>query len=42
MTPPRHFDFERYVAVEDDEPFLLLEGTPPQGRFFLIALAQRV
>jgi hypothetical protein len=31
--------FERFVAVEDDEPFLPLEGAPPQGRFFLIALA---
>jgi FkbM family methyltransferase len=31
--------FERFVAVEDDDPFLPLEGAPPSGRFFLIALA---
>lgn len=30
--------FERFVAVEDDDPFLPLECTPPQGRFFLIAI----
>jgi FkbM family methyltransferase len=32
-------DCERFVAVEDDDPFLPLEGAPPPGRFFLIALA---
>jgi len=31
--------FERFVAVEDDDPFLPLQGSPPAGRFFLIALA---
>ncbi len=30
--------FERFVAIEDDQPFLALEGTPPSGRFFLIAI----
>jgi FkbM family methyltransferase len=30
--------FERFVAVEDDEPFLALEGAPPSGRFFLVAI----
>jgi FkbM family methyltransferase len=30
--------FERFVAVEDDEPFLALEGAPPPGRFFLVAI----
>jgi FkbM family methyltransferase len=34
--------FERYVAVEDDDPFLPLVGAPPPGRFFLIALAAPV
>ncbi len=32
--------FERFVAIEDDDPFLPLEGAPPPGRFFLIALAE--
>ena len=30
--------FQRFVAVEDDDPFLALEGPPPPGRFFLIAI----
>lgn len=30
--------FERYVAVEDDDPLVALEGRPPPGRFFLIAM----
>ncbi len=34
----RFAGFERFVAVEDDEPFLALEGTPPPGRFFLVAI----
>lgn len=32
---------ERFVAVEDDEPFVALEGNPPPGRFFLAAIASR-
>lgn len=31
--------FRRFVAVEDDDPLLPLEGSPPAGRFFLLALA---
>ncbi len=34
----RFADFERFVAVEDDDPLLALEGPPPDGRFFLIAI----
>jgi FkbM family methyltransferase len=30
--------FQRFVAVEDDDPFLALEGAPPPGRFFLVAI----
>lgn len=32
--------FDRYVAVEDDEPFTPLGASPPRGRFFVIALAR--
>jgi FkbM family methyltransferase len=35
----RFAGFERFVAVEDDEPPTALTGTPPPGRFFLLALA---
>ena len=31
--------FRRFVAVEDDDPLLPLDGSPPAGRFFLLALA---
>jgi FkbM family methyltransferase len=31
-------DFDRYVAKEDDEPLLQLDGPPPSGRFFLVAM----
>lgn len=34
----RFADFERFVAVEDDDPLVALEGPPPEGRFFLIAI----
>ena len=34
----RFLGFERYVAVEDDDPLVALEGDPPPGRFFLIAI----
>jgi FkbM family methyltransferase len=30
--------FERYVAVEDDDELLALDGPPPDGRFFLVAV----
>jgi len=30
--------YECHVAVEDDDPLLPLEGEPPPGRFFLVAL----
>ena len=30
--------FRRFVAVEDDDPLLPLDGSPPSGRFFLLAL----
>jgi FkbM family methyltransferase len=30
--------YERYVAVEDDDELLALEGPEPPGRFFLVAL----
>lgn len=30
--------FERFVAVEDDDPLLPLDGPAPDGRFFLIAI----
>jgi FkbM family methyltransferase len=30
--------FERYVAVEDDDPLVSLTDAPPPGRFFLIAI----
>ena len=30
--------YERWVAVEDDDPLQPLEGPPPPGRFFLVAL----
>jgi FkbM family methyltransferase len=30
--------YERYVAVEDDDPLVALEGLHPDGRFFLVAL----
>jgi FkbM family methyltransferase len=33
--------FERYVAVNDDDPLLALEGSPPAGRFFLVAIPAR-
>jgi FkbM family methyltransferase len=34
-----HFlDFDRYVAIEEHEPFAALEGLPRAGRFFLIAI----
>ncbi len=35
----RFAGFERFVAVEDDEPLVALAGAPPPGRFFLVALA---
>jgi FkbM family methyltransferase len=31
-------DFERYVAGEDDEPLVSLDGQLPSGRFFLVAI----
>jgi FkbM family methyltransferase len=34
----RFAGFERWVAVEDDDPLVALEGPPPAGRFFLIAI----
>jgi hypothetical protein len=30
--------FDRYVAGEDHEPLLALQGRPPPGRFFLVAI----
>ncbi len=30
--------FDRYVAREDDDPLVRLEGLPPSGRFFLVAM----
>ncbi len=35
----RFAGFRRFVAVEDDDPLLPLDGAPPPGRFFLLALA---
>lgn len=32
--------YDRYVAVADDEPPVALDGPPPAGRFFLLALAR--
>ena len=34
----RFAGFERFVAVEDDDPLIALKGPPPDGRFFLIAI----
>jgi FkbM family methyltransferase len=31
-------DFDKYLAVEDDDPFLEMNGSPPSGRFFLAAI----
>lgn len=34
-----HFPgFDRYLALEDDQPFVALQGPPPSGRFFLAAI----
>lgn len=33
-------DFDRFVAKEDDDPLIALDGPPPSGRFFLVALAR--
>jgi FkbM family methyltransferase len=30
--------FDRYMAVNDDEPFVALKGSPPEGRYFLVAI----
>jgi FkbM family methyltransferase len=30
--------FDRYIATSDDQPFAVLTGPPPAGRFFLIAI----
>jgi FkbM family methyltransferase len=30
--------FDRYIAINDDEPFTALKGRPPTGRFFLVAI----
>ncbi len=30
--------YDRWVAVEDDDELLALDGTPPPGRFFLVAI----
>ncbi|HEY0515487.1 MAG TPA: FkbM family methyltransferase [Solirubrobacteraceae bacterium] len=30
--------FERWVAVDDDDELLALDGAPPTGRFFLVAI----
>ncbi len=35
-------DYERFVAVEDDDPLRALEDEPPAGRFFLVALPRPV
>jgi FkbM family methyltransferase len=35
----RFAGFERYVAIDDDDPFLRLAGPLPAGRFFLAAIA---
>ncbi len=34
----RFLGFDRYVATSDDEPFTVLSGPPPAGRFFLVAI----
>jgi hypothetical protein len=34
----RFADFDVYVAVDEDEPVVALQGAPPEGRFFLLAL----
>ncbi len=36
----RFADFERYIALEDDQRPVKLEGQPPTGRFFLVAIAR--
>jgi FkbM family methyltransferase len=33
--------FERYIAIDDDQPFEALAGPPPAGRFFLAAIASQ-
>jgi FkbM family methyltransferase len=35
-------DYERFVAVEDDDPLRALEDERPAGRFFLVALPRPV
>jgi FkbM family methyltransferase len=37
----RFAGFERFVAVEDDDPLVALDGPPPEARFFLIAIPPR-
>jgi FkbM family methyltransferase len=37
----RFSGFERYVAREDDEPLVRLDGPVPSGRFFLVAIPKR-
>ncbi|MHB8533696.1 MAG: FkbM family methyltransferase, partial [Solirubrobacteraceae bacterium] len=34
----RFEEYERWVAVEDDEELVPLDGAPPPGRFFLVAI----
>lgn len=36
----RFRDFTCYVAANDRDPFQPLEGTPPRGRFFLVAFPE--
>ncbi len=37
----RFVDFERFVAREDDDPPVKLDGQLPEGRFFLLAIPNR-
>ncbi|HTZ65338.1 MAG TPA: FkbM family methyltransferase [Solirubrobacteraceae bacterium] len=38
----RFVGFDRYIASNDTEPFTVLTGSPPAGRFFLVAIPAAV